>query len=359
MSRAARALIDLSALRHNLRQARSHAPDSRVLAVIKADGYGHGLLRVGRALDEADGYAVARLEEAMALRQALPGRTIVALEGFEDTDELRQLSAAGIESVVHHPEQLDMLERERLRQPLPVWLKIDTGMHRLGFPPAAAADAWRRLRQCPSVHGRIRLMTHLANADDLADPRSREQLERFDRATAGMDGERSAANSAGLMGWPDSRLDWNRPGIMLYGVSPFLEGRGVAQGLKPVMTLTSRLIAVTRLARGDAVGYGGTWRAPRDMPLGVVAIGYGDGYPRHARNGTPLLVNGRRCALVGRVSMDMICVDLSAQPDARIGDPVVLWGEGLPVEEIAEHAGTIPYELLCNVSRRVRIEERS
>lgn len=353
--RVAQAVIDLPALRHNLQRARAAAPDTRVLAAIKADGYGHGQVAVARNLaDGADALGVACLKEALALREAGIDTAIVLLEGFFHPDELPAIVEHGLEMVVHHPFQLEALDGLRPGRPIPVWLKVDTGMHRLGFPPAQAARVWQWLGERPAVVAPVGLLTHLANADERDDPTTGAQLARFDAALAGCPGaQRSIANSAGVLGWPESHADWVRPGIMLYGCSPFPGRIGPDEALRPVMTLRSALMAVNRLEAGDRVGYGGTWTAPEPMPVGVVAVGYGDGYPRHAPNGTPVLVNGRRVPLVGRVSMDMVTVDLRGQPDARVGDPVVLWGEGLPVEEVAGAAGTISYELICGVTQRV------
>ncbi len=358
MSRGAGALIDLAALRHNLGQARRAAPDSRVMAVIKANAYGHGLLRVAGALREADAFAVASVEEARELREAGIDTRVVVLEGFFDRDDLEQASRLGLELVVHHEEQLALLERTALARPVTVWLKVDSGMHRLGFSSELVAAARERLRACAQVAAPLHWMTHLACADDRRDPRTERQLQGFRDVLGAEPGERSVANSAGILGWPATHAAWNRPGIMLYGASPFIGGRAERDDLRPVMTLSTRLIAVNQLRKGDAVGYGAAWVCPEDMPVGVAAIGYGDGYPRHAKAGTPVLVNGRRAALVGRVSMDMICLDLRGYPAAHVGDPVVLWGEGLPVEEVARHAGTIPYELLCGVTARVPVSER-
>lgn len=349
-----RATIDLAALRHNLRRVRSYAPHRRVMAIIKADAYGHGAVRVARALADADGFGVARLGEAIALREAGVTQPITLLEGYSDSAELPLICDYQLSVVIHHAAQLDILERGALSTPIAVWLKIDSGMHRLGFAPAAAPAAWRRLMESAAVAKPIGLMTHLANADDRADPATQDQLTCFERAVADLGGARTIANSAGIMGWPAAHADWVRPGLMLYGVSPFNGASAAQDGLQPVMTLSTRLIAVNYLQQGDAVGYGGSWVCPQAMPVGVAAIGYGDGYPRHAAPGTPVLVNGRRVPLIGRVSMDMICVDLRSQPHARVGDPVVLWGAGLPVEEVARHATTIPYELLCGVARRVK-----
>ncbi|NIR31180.1 MAG: alanine racemase [Gammaproteobacteria bacterium] len=356
MTRPARAIVHLAALRHNLRRVRQSAPRCRVLAVVKANGYGHGAVRVARALSDAEGFAVAGIDEALELREAGVDARILLLSGVHAGEALERACRYRLDVVVHHESQLEMLERARLEHPLEVWLKIDSGMHRLGVPPEQARSFWERLHACPQVDAHVRTMTHLANADDRRDPTTRRQLETFRDATRDLDGERSIANSGGVLGWPDTQADWVRPGIMLYGISPFVGGTAANEGLEPGMTLTTRLIAVNRVPRGGAVGYGGTWVCPEDMPVGVAAIGYGDGYLRHLPSGTPVLVNGRRVPLVGRVSMDLITVDLRTQPQARPGDEVVLWGRGLPVEEIAEHAGTIPYELVCRVAQRVLID---
>jgi len=347
------ALIDLSALRHNLQCARDAAPDSRVIAVIKANAYGHGMLRAAAALDSADAFAVARVVEGVSLREAGCDKEILVLEGCFDGAELSAASQYRLELAINQSEQLDMLEQAVLPDPVRCWLKLDTGMHRLGFQVSAARDAHRRLLACDNVHSELRLMTHLANADDLKDDASRMQISEFIPIEEAFGIPASIANSAAILGWPESHRAWNRPGIMLYGASPIISGRAVDYGLKPVMTLSSHLIAVNHYAKGAALGYGGSWCCPEAMPVGVVAIGYGDGYPRHARAGTPVLLNGKRVPLVGRVSMDMISLDLRTQPDARPGDPVVLWGRGLPSEEIAECAQTISYELFCGVTSRV------
>lgn len=352
MTRAAQAVIDLDALQHNLRKVREAATGRRVMAVIKADGYGHGILNVARALNDADAFAVACFDEAVTLREAGATLPIVLLEGFFSPEEITSLTLHGFSCVVHHMYQLELLERASLRGSLPVWIKLDTGMHRLGFPPEDASTVHRRLSHCAGVSV-VGFMTHLANADDPRDEATRCQLGKFNKALVNLPGERSVANSAGLLAWPETQSDWVRPGIMLYGVSPFAGQTGTDLGLKPVMTLQSQLISIQPRSKGDRIGYGGDYVCPKDTMVGVVAIGYGDGYPRHAVSGTPVLVNGRRVPLVGRVSMDMICVDLGAQREARCGDMVCLWGSGLPVEEIAAAASTIPYELLCRVTARV------
>lgn len=355
MSRATTVRLDLGALAHNLRRVRAAAPGRRVAAAVKAEGYGHGLIRTARALD-ADAFAVACVEEALALREAGIDRRILLLEGVFEADELPLCARHALDIAVHQPEQLRMLELARLERPLRIWLKIDSGMHRLGLAPETTSVAFQRLRDCPAVQPEIGLMSHLARADERDCDYTRQQLQTFEAAIAGLPGERSLANSAGILGWPDTHFDWVRPGIMLYGASPFVNSLAPDEDLRPVMSFHTRLIAIRRLRRGEPVGYGGTWLCPEDMNVGVAAAGYGDGYPRHAPSGAPVLINGRAAALVGRVSMDMITLDLRQHPEARIGDPVLLWGEGLPVERIAQAAGTISYTLLCGVTARVRRE---
>ncbi len=324
-------------------------------AAVKAEGYGHGLVRVARALD-ADAFAVACIEEALTLREAGIDRPILLLEGVFEAEELASCARHDLDIAVHHPEQVRMLECARPEQPLRVWLKIDTGMHRLGLKPETVSTAWQQLHDCPAVRSDIGLMSHLARADERACDYTVRQLETFAAAAAGLPGERSLANSAGILSWPQTHFDWVRPGIMLYGASPFVDSLAPDEDLRPVMTLSTRLIAINRLRKDEPVGYGGTWTCPEDMDVGVAAAGYGDGYPRHAPSGTPVLINGREATLIGRVSMDMITLDLRRHPEARIGDPVVLWGEGLPVERIAQLADTISYTLLCGVTARVKRE---
>jgi alanine racemase len=355
MTRPARARIDLRALQHNFRRVQQAAPHSRIIAIVKAHAYGHGLVRVAQALSGADAFGVACMEEAITLREAGCDRRIVLLEGLFSPADIMLINGYHLDVVIHSIRQLEMLEQGRLSRPLDVWLKIDTGMHRLGFRPADAAAVAERLRGIPQV-ATLRFMTHFACADDLASDLTATQIRRFNTTPGAGEAERSLANSAGVLGWPDAHCEWVRPGIMLYGSSPLAGQSAVALDLQPVMTLSTELIAVNALSKGDAVGYGGDWTCPRDMHVGVAAIGYGDGYPRHAPSGMPVQVNGRAAALAGRVSMDMICVDLGDQPHARIGDEVVLWGAGLPVDEVAAQAGTISYELLCGVGSRVHFD---
>jgi alanine racemase len=355
MTRPARARIDLAALQHNFQCVQQAAPGSRVMAIVKANGYGHGLVDVARALPEADAFGVVTLDEAISLREAGFDRRIVLLEGFFGADDIPLVDGYRMDVVLHHDRQIEVLEQRPPGRALDAWLKIDTGMNRLGFAPPDVPGAIDRLAQLGCI-GSLRLMSHLACADDPDRDYTSRQLEHFTAATRGLQGERSLANSAGLLAWPGTRMDWVRPGIMLYGASPLLGRPADELDLRPVMTLTTRLIAINRHQAGDAVGYGGDWVCPEPMNVGVAAIGYGDGYPRHAPSGTPVLVNGQRTSIIGRVSMDMICIDLRAQPAARVDDAVVLWGEGLPVDEVAARAGTIAYELLCSVNKRVHFD---
>ncbi len=356
MTRPARALLSARALLHNFGRVRVAAPRAKIMAVIKANAYGHGMAWAARVLRDADGFAVASVEEGAELRAAHIAQPICLLEGFFDSTELPSIVRLRLAPVIHHAGQLSMLEQAGGLAGLDVWLKVDTGMHRIGFPPEIAAGAAARLAACPAVAG-VRWLSHFANADNRFDSATNHQIARFLKLLDGLAVERSLANSAAVLAWPASHLEWVRPGIMLYGASPLIGHSAAELNLKPVMTLESRLIAVHHRKKGEAVGYGGDWICPEDMPVGVAAIGYGDGYPRHAPSGTPVLVSGARAPLIGRVSMDMITVDLRAQPQARVDDPVVLWGEGLPVDEIAAQAGTISYELLCRVTSRIpRVE---
>lgn len=358
--REARLCINRQALHHNLRLVRRAAPYARVLAMVKADAYGHGATLVAQTLSEADGFGVAYLEEAQALRAAGVVQPITVLEGVFSAAEMAEAVRLHCALVVHQEAQLALLEHCALSGPLTVWLKLDTGMHRLGFAPAQAQAAYRRLRAARVV-GEIGLLTHFAAADELESPCTEQQIHCFRQLQQQLSRQGacvlpdSLANSAAILAWPAAHGAWVRPGIMLYGGSPFAEQSAEELGLQPVMTLSSRLIALREVAAGEAVGYGGRWVAPVASRIGVVAIGYGDGYPRHAGNGTPVLVGGHRARLVGRVSMDMITVDVTGLP-VQLGDPCVLWGEGLAADEVAAHAGTLSYELFCKVTARVRRE---
>lgn len=364
MARPTSATIHVDALRHNLGHVRARAPRSRVMAVVKADGYGHGLERVARALGGADAFGVAALSDAERLRAAGISQPILLLSGFDEASDIDRLRALHVWTTVHHVSQLEMLEQAPPGEPLDCWLKLDSGMHRLGFAPDDFRDAHARLMALRGgVVGDVVLMNHFASSDEFADSPSKgaqtlAQLDVFRAVTGGLDGRRSLANSAAVLGWPESHDDWVRAGGALYGMS-VVEGRtGAEFGLRPAMTLATRLIAVNRVRRGGRIGYAGTWECPEDMDVGVAAIGYGDGYPRAAPAGTPVLVGGHRTQVIGRVSMDLMTVDLRGVPDARVGAPVTLWGPELPVETIAEAAGTIGYELTCSITRRVRFIER-
>lgn len=357
MSRPTVATIHIDALRRNLARVRALAPSSRVLAVVKADGYGHGLERVAHALEGADAFGVAAISDAERLRAAGLSQRIVLLSGFDEPGDLPLLRRLNVESVLHHDEQLRMLETERAASPLRVWLKLDTGMHRLGFAPQRAPELHARLRGLPNVDPEIVLMSHFSRSDEFDCKETLNQIATFDAATGGLSGLRSLSNSAGVLGWPRAHLDWVRPGGALYGLSPVAGKTGRDLGLDPAMTLSTRLIAINQVARGESVGYGGAYECPQDMSIGIAAIGYGDGYPRHAVNGTSVLVNGDRAPIVGRVSMDLLAIDLRALPQARVGDQVELWGPDLPIEEVAAAAGTIGYELACGITRRVRFVE--
>jgi alanine racemase len=347
------AFIDLSALEHNLQRVRQAAPDSKVMAMLKANAYGHGILTVANALKHADSFGVARVGEGVQLREAGVTLPIVILEGFFDQDELQLAVANDLHLVIHEHEQLSTLQQQSLTDPVTCWLKVDTGMHRLGFAVPEAMDAYNTLCACKSVADGVGIMTHLSNADDLQNQETDHQIRLVKPLIDKTGAIGSIANSGGILNWPESHVDWVRPGIMLYGSSPFNGKTGEDNDLRPVMTLQSSLIAKHNFAKGDGIGYGKTYICPEDMPVGVVAIGYGDGYPRHAPSGTPVLLNGEIVPLVGRVSMDMITVDLRTQPDAKVGDRATLWGDGLSSDIVADHAGTISYELFCRLTGRV------
>jgi alanine racemase len=369
MSRATVATIHLGALRRNFARVRERAQDAKVMAVVKADGYGHGLERVARALHDADAFGVAALGDGLRLRAAGIDTRIVVLSGPDDPADLSEFRRLKLDAVIHHESQLGWLEAERgamskSRALLRVWLKIDTGMHRLGFSPQSAAAAYARLRALGNVDAQIALMTHFAASDEFDNDCTARQIATFDAATQGLAGARSLSNSAGVLGWPTARgadpdQSWVRVGGLLYGLS-VVEGKSAAQlGFEPAMTLSTKLISINCIKRGERIGYAGAWECPEDMPVGVAAIGYGDGYPRSVPSGTPVLVGGQRAAIVGRVSMDLITIDLRGVVDAKIGDRVTLWSRELPVEEIAAHAGTISYDLTCGMTKRVLFVEDS
>lgn len=353
MNRRPQALINLQALEHNYLQLKQLAPNSKILAVLKANAYGHGMLAVASALKQVDAFGVARIDEALALRAGGVVKPIVLLEGFFHVDELEQVVASNLQLVIHHKEQAEELLAAKLDAPVRVWLKIDTGMHRLGIMPIEFASIYQRLMASSNVQGPMRLISHFSSSDDLSSVATANQLTLFHTITANFAAEHSLANSAAVLSWPTAHADWIRPGLLLYGVSPLQGCTGSDHNFIPVMTLVSSVIAVREIAQGDAVGYSGSWVAPKATRLAVVAMGYGDGYPRAASNKGEVLINKVRFSIVGRVSMDMITVDIGLA-DIHVGDEVIFWGEGLPVELLAEKVDTIPYELLCNISSRVQ-----
>jgi alanine racemase len=357
MSRSATATIHLDALRGNLARVRELGQAAKVMAVVKADAYGHGLERCARALAAADAFGVASIADGLRLRAAGQRQRIVVLSGPDAASDLAEMRRLKLEAVIHHESQLAMLEAEHGGEPLKVWLNLDTGMHRLGFAPERAGELHARLAALAAVDPAIVLMTHFAASDEFDNDFTARQTQRFSAGAQGLPVEHSLANSAALLGWPQARGNWIRAGGLLYGMS-VVEGKtGADFGFAPAMTLTTRLVAINRIARGERVGYGSTWECPEDMRVGVAAIGYGDGYPRSAKSGTPVRVGEAPAAVIGRVSMDLLTLDLRRAPAAQVGDVVTLWGPSLPVEVIAHHAGTISYELTCGVTRRVLFAE--
>lgn len=370
MGRALKASIDTAALKHNLNVVRAKAPKSKVIAMIKANGYGHGLVAVAKALHESEAFGVACIEEAMKLRAAGIQNRILLMEGFFKEQELNDIVGRQLEPVIHHAIQVQaLIEREkqildkmdknsgsRAKIPkLKIWIKVDTGMHRLGF----ALSEFKQVNDLLNTLKTVEIqgyLSHFPCADELENPKTVEQIALFEKVMQGIPQDKSLANSAAIFNWPKSHADWVRPGIMLYGVSPFANQLGADLGLIPAMTLTTSLIAIQSLNKGDTVGYGGIFVCPEPMRVGVVAVGYADGYPRLAPHGTPVLLNGQKVPIVGRVAMDMLTIDLRGQEKAKVGDTIELWGPHLPVEQVAAHIGTLGYELLTSLSTRVPIE---
>jgi alanine racemase len=362
VSRATVATIHLGALRRNFARVRERARGAKVMAVVKADGYGHGLERVARALSDADAFGVAALGDGLRLRAAGIHKRIVVLSGPDEPADMAEFRRLQLDAVIHHETQLQWLEADRNAsdqsgRPLRVWLKLDTGMHRLGFAPERAHEVHARLHALANVDVDIALMTHFAASDEFDKSLTADQIVVFDAATRGLNSPRALSNSAGVLGWPAARGDWVRVGGLLYGLSVVAGKSGSDLGFEPAMTLSTKLIAVNRVNKGERIGYAATYECPEDMPIGVAAIGYGDGYPRSAPSGTPVMVDGQAAAIVGRVSMDLITIDLREVPSAKVGDRVVLWGNQLPVETIAEQAGTISYDLTCGMTKRVLFVE--
>ncbi|MDQ8039118.1 MAG: alanine racemase [Rickettsiella sp.] len=364
MSRPVIVELDLNALRHNVMCLRKIAPQSKILAMVKANAYGHGLIPIARALASfsVEGFGVSCSEEALVLRKAGIKQKIVLMEGLFSEAELPLLDNYQLDTVIYNRRQLSLLTQQPLAKSINVWIKINTGMNRLGLSSEDFPEVWHRCQSCPWINI-VCVMTHFSSADITTDKTTLQQIKYFKKITQDLTIEKSLANSAAILFWSDSHADWIRPGLVLYGVSPFADASGIQHGLKPVMSLKSEIIAINYLELGDRVGYGGTWAAPDTMKIGVVAMGYGDGYPHRAASGTPILINDQLVELVGQVSMDMLTVDLRTQPHGKQGDPVTLWGAGLPIEQIAMSTSTFRYELLCGINRgqlvRVRLEEKN
>ena len=372
---AVNAVISRCAVRHNYQKIKSLAPNSKIISVLKANAYGHGLLEMASILSDSDAFGVARLEEALAIRAGDFDMPILLMEGFFNSHDIEALIIHNIETVIHSFEQIESLEQidslEKLENfeqvnadsksttlvpsTLKVWLKIDTGMNRLGIAPQQFEQALKRLQAISYVDNNINFMTHFSCADDLDNNFTKQQMAEFYSLVDGQQGQLTLANSAGILAWPQSHADWIRPGLLLYGCSPMIDRIGAQDGFKAAMTLSTSVIAIKPLVQGDNVGYGAHWQSPHNTQLGVIAIGYGDGYPRHAKAGTPVLINGKRYPIVGRVSMDMITVDLGLEHDVNCGDRAVMWGSDLPVEEIAQWSDTICYELILQLTSRVDI----
>jgi len=356
MSRPTFLTIDLHALKNNLERVRAIAPQSKIIAMVKANAYGHGIVRAAKALADADAFGVASLDEGLILREAGITQPIFLMEGLFNKEELTLADKNNFTLIVHHLPHVEMLEQASVSKPLSIWLKINTGMHRLGIMPEQLGEVYKRLQSVSAVQKPIGLMTHFAEADMLESKATQKQIELFNQLTSTLKGPRSLSNSAGILAWPAAFADWVRPGLVLYGASPLPNKPGIDFGLQPVMTLSSQIIAINKVKKGGKVGYGGTWSAPEDMLVGVVGVGYGDGYPQRTQNGAPVLVDGVECELVGRVSMDMLTVDLRKHPKARIGSEVVLWGKGLPVERVANFCQTSAYEILTRMTPRPKLQ---
>ncbi len=344
--------IDIPALQHNFSIVKHHAPKAKILAMLKANAYGHGAIACAKNLTGADAFGLARVDEAMLLRQAGIKQPLVLMGGVLRASELDVIAEYDFDILVHHPDQIEMLENYQGKHAFSVWLKIDTGLHRLGFSPEQANDAYARLKKCSHVRQPFRVMSHFSAPEQLHRSITQEQLDQFRAITKDWPEEKSFAKTAAIIAHPETHFDWVRPGIMLYGVSPFPGKTGLDLNLKPVMTVRSHLLRVDYRQAGDFLGYGGTWQCPENMPVGVVAMGYADGYPGYLREPAPILVGGEICKVVGRVAMDLLMVDLREKPSAKAGDEVVLWGKGLPVEKVALAAQSVPYTLTTAISFR-------
>lgn len=355
MARNLTATISRSAIRHNLSCVRRIAPGKKIIAMVKANGYGHGLEQVSRAIRDVDALGVASLEEGILLRESGIATDIVLMEGVFKKEDLPYVDNYGFTLVVHADYQIHHLNSFSAKRPISFWLKANSGMNRLGLPLAEVEPAYQQLKDHPHLHF-LGIMGHFAQADDISNTITTHQFQAFKQWTHHLPGLRSMANSATILHWSDCHADWVRPGIMLYGASPTTGRFGHEFGLVPAMELSSELIAIQTVRQGDKVGYGGTWTCDvAQRRIGIAAIGYGDGYPWHARSGTPVLIGNKKAPLVGRVSMDMLAMDITDIPNCKVGDRVVMWGRNLPIEQIADHANTIPYELFCRLTERVKM----
>ena len=353
MAHKCEAVIDLNSIKNNYKIACSLAPDSKSIAVIKADAYGHGAVKVTKALEGiAPAFAVAVIDEAIELRNAGVKKMILVMEGVDGADDLKYAAKNDLSVVVHNESQLLNLENARLPNPVGVWLKVDTGMHRLGIEPNKVEDAVTRLRACKNCKTSLIVCTHLASSENTKSDMTSKQISLFDYYVNDLNVIESISNSGAILASPDSHRDWNRPGYLIYGYTPFEDDRE-QYGLKPAMTLQSEIIALRQVSAGESVGYGGKWTATDNSIIATVAVGYADGYPRHAKNGTPTWVNGKIAPVVGAVSMDMITIDVTSIEDIDIGDRVILWGPELSVNQIAKASNTIGYELITGLTRRV------
>lgn len=349
--------IDLESLQYNLLYIKKKAPLSKILAMVKSNAYGHGAIEISKVLtQQVNVLGVSSLQEALELYFNKVNSRLVIWGGFLNEKELTTIAQFGFETVVHSFHQLSILESLVLTKPLKVWLKIDTGMHRLGFELPQVIDVYNNLMVNKNVSKPLYLMTHFSDADILANPKTLKQISIFESITANWIGEKGIANSASILNWPKTYLEWVRPGILLYGISPVYSISSQKLGISPVMTLTSKIISLKEIKKGESIGYGSSWVCPQNTLMGIVSIGYGDGYPRHIKEGTLVLVNGIYCPIIGRVSMDYLTIDLSKVAGAKVGDLVILWGKDLPIEDIAEKAGTSPYELCCQLTQRVKFK---
>jgi alanine racemase len=354
--RPLKATINHQALLSNLNCVKRIADKSKVMAVLKANAYGHSLLNVAKTLRTSDGFAVLSIDEAVLLKENFPNHTVLLLEGFFDKAEVNVASKLGINVTIHNQRQIDFIDKVKPVIPINIHLKINTGMNRLGFMPAEINYLLESLASNPFI-GDIVLMTHFSTADE--ELGVEKQLTVFNAIADNYNYPASVANSASIIRYPESNLDWVRPGIMLYGLSPFIDKSGIDIGLIPAMSLTSEIIAVQEIKAGDSVGYGLDFKSDKSMRIGIVACGYADGYPRHARKGTPVAIDGHLSTLIGRVSMDMLYVDISQIPQANIGSKVELWGEQVTADLVAQFSDTVGYELICAVSASKRVPLRS